>query len=100
MLSDIAWLILAGSIATYAIRWAGYAILIRFKRLDPRVETGMNAVPAAVLTAIIAPAAADGSLAEIGALAAAAVFALAGGSGSLAFIGGSLVLVFLRFLLG
>jgi len=100
MLSDIVWLILAGGLATYAIRWAGYSILVRFKRLDPRVEIGMNAVPAAVLTAIVAPAAADGSPAEIGALAAAAALSFAGGSGSLAFIGGSLVLVLLRYLLG
>jgi uncharacterized membrane protein len=51
------WIILAGALATYATRIGGHLILSRFERIHPRVEAGLNAVPAAVLTTLVAPAA-------------------------------------------
>ena len=49
-------LILALAVATYGTRVAGHLILSRFERLDPRVEAALDAVPAAVITALVAPA--------------------------------------------
>ena len=49
-------LILALALATYGTRVAGHLILSRFERLDPRVEAALDAVPAAVITALVAPA--------------------------------------------
>jgi uncharacterized membrane protein len=50
-------LIVALGLATYATRIGGHLILSRFERIDPRVEAALDAVPAAVLTGIVAPAA-------------------------------------------
>ena len=49
-------LILALGVATYGTRVAGYLILSRFETLDPRVEAALDAVPAAVITALVTPA--------------------------------------------
>jgi uncharacterized membrane protein len=49
-------LILAAALVTYLTRVMGYVILTRFKSIPPRVEAGLEAVPAAVLTSIVAPA--------------------------------------------
>lgn len=57
-------LILALGIVTYGIRVGGYLVLSRFERLDPRVEAALDAVPAAVITALVAPAALATGLAE------------------------------------
>lgn len=48
-------LIVALALGTYATRIAGHLVLSRFGRLGPRVEAGLDAVPAAVMTAIVAP---------------------------------------------
>jgi uncharacterized membrane protein len=40
---------------TYATRIGGDLVLARFKRLNPRVEAALDAVPAAVMTALVAP---------------------------------------------
>ena len=37
-------------------RIGGYLVLSRFERLNPRVEAALDAVPAAVITALVAPA--------------------------------------------
>lgn len=98
-MSETVGIIVAGALATFAIRYGGYAILSRFKRLPPRVDAGLNAVPAAVLAAIIAPAIAEGGLAEVGAVLAAAAVTIAGWGGTLSFAAGSAVLIALRNLL-
>ena len=49
-------LILALALATYGTRIAGHLILSRFEKLDPRVEAALDAVPAAVITALVVPA--------------------------------------------
>lgn len=98
-MSEAFWLILACGLATYLIRWSGYAVLARFDRLHPRVVSGLNAVPPAVLTAIVAPAAADGGLPELAALIVAAVLALVNSNSLLSFFGGAAVLFGLRALM-
>lgn len=56
-LSTTAWVVLAGALATYLTRIGGHLVLSRFSSIHPRVEAALNAVPAAVLTTLVAPAA-------------------------------------------
>jgi uncharacterized membrane protein len=53
-------IILAAAIATYATRIGGYILITTMKRIPPRMEAALNAVPAAVLTTLVAPAFFDG----------------------------------------
>lgn len=48
-------LIVMAGIATYFTRIGGYLLISGFKRIPPRVESALNAVPAAVLTTLVAP---------------------------------------------
>ncbi|MBB3945785.1 putative membrane protein [Rhizobium skierniewicense] len=50
------FIIFAGAIATYITRVGGYVLMTRMKTIPPRVEAGLNAVPVAVLTTLVAPA--------------------------------------------
>lgn len=50
------WLILAAALATYLTRIGGYVLITRLRTLPPRLEQALNAVPAAVLTTLWAPA--------------------------------------------
>ncbi len=59
---DMLLIILGGAVATYLTRIAGYVMIKRFKTIPPRVEAGLNAVPAAVLTTLVAPAALTGGV--------------------------------------
>jgi uncharacterized membrane protein len=49
-------IIIAGAVATYLTRVGGYVLMTRMKSIPPRVEAGLNAVPVAVLTTLVAPA--------------------------------------------
>jgi uncharacterized membrane protein len=49
-------IIFAGAVATYFTRVGGYVLMTRMKTIPPRVEAGLNAVPVAVLTTLVAPA--------------------------------------------
>jgi uncharacterized membrane protein len=49
------FLILMAAIATYLTRIGGYVLMASMKRIPPRVESALNAVPAAVLTTLVAP---------------------------------------------
>lgn len=94
------WVILAGAVATYITRIAGHLVLSRFERVHPRVEAGLDAVPAAVLTTIVAPAAFTGGPAELAALFVAGIAAWRGyGMFGVVITGGS-VLILLRNLAG
>ena len=53
-------IIAAGALATYLTRIGGYVFITRMKRIPPRAEAALNAVPAAVLTTLVAPAAITG----------------------------------------
>jgi uncharacterized membrane protein len=55
-------IIAAGAIATYLTRIGGYVFIMRMKSIPPRAEAALNAVPAAVLTTLVAPAAVTGGL--------------------------------------
>ena len=53
------WLVIIfAGLVTYATRFSGYFILSRFRRIHPRVEAALEAVPAAVLVTIVLPPAA------------------------------------------
>ncbi|WP_316859641.1 AzlD family protein [uncultured Cohaesibacter sp.] len=52
--------ILGGAIVTYLTRIGGHLVLTRFERVHPRVQAGLDAVPAAVLTTLVAPAVLEG----------------------------------------
>lgn len=47
--------ILVAALATYGTRTAGYALIKSMETIPPRMESALNAVPAAVLTALVAP---------------------------------------------
>ncbi|ATN34835.1 hypothetical protein ACO34A_13605 [Rhizobium sp. ACO-34A] len=49
-------LIAAAAVATFITRIAGYMLVKRLKTMPPRLEAALNAVPAAVLTTLVAPA--------------------------------------------
>ncbi|WP_200844236.1 AzlD family protein [Rhizobium sp. 18065] len=49
-------IILASAIATYITRIGGYVLIRKMKNIPPRMEAALNAVPAAVLTTLVAPA--------------------------------------------
>ena len=72
-MSTTLWIILAAALATYLTRIGGHLVMSRFERIHPRVEAGLNAVPAAVLTTLVAPAALSAGPAELVALVVAAL---------------------------
>ena len=94
-MSDMFWIIVAAAVATYLTRIGGHLVLSRFERIHPRDEAGLNAVPAAVLTTLVAPAALSAGPAELAALLVAGLVALRGGMLTM-FIAGSATLILLR----
>lgn len=94
-MSATLWIIVGGAIATYLSRIGGHLLLSRFERIHPRVEAGLNAVPAAVLTTLVAPAATTGGPIEWTALAVAGAVALRASLPAM-FVIGTAVLVLLR----
>lgn len=87
-----AWIILAGAVATYLSRIGGHLVLSRFSRIHPRVEAALDAVPAAVLTTLVAPAAYTGGPVEIITLAVAAIVGLRSGLMTM-FTVGAIILI-------
>lgn len=59
------WIIFFGALVTYATRFGGHLVLSRFKRIPPRVDVALNAVPAAVITTLVAPALVSHGPAEV-----------------------------------
>ncbi|MEO0498475.1 MAG: AzlD domain-containing protein [Pseudomonadota bacterium] len=57
-------IILVGGAVTLINRMAGHYVLRRFEPIPYRVEAALEAVPVAVITAIILPAAIDGGWME------------------------------------
>jgi uncharacterized membrane protein len=93
------WIILAGALLTYLTRIGGHLVLSRFNRIHPRVEAGLDAVPAAVLTTLVAPAVLSAGPAELAALLVAGLVALRGGLMTM-FLSGAAVLIVLRHVIG
>ena len=92
-------IIVAGAIATYLTRIGGYVFITRMKRIPPRVEAALNAVPAAVLTTLVAPAALGAGPAEWAALIVAGLVSLRSGLMAM-FLAGAAVLVLARQFVG
>jgi uncharacterized membrane protein len=93
--STTLWIIIAGAIATYLTRIGGHLVISRFENIHPRVEAGLNAVPAAVLTTLVAPAALGAGPAEWAALIVAGAVSLRGGLMAM-FLAGAAVLILAR----
>ncbi len=53
---DMVVLILMCAVATFATRIGGYVLMTQMKSIPPRLDAALNAVPAAVLTTLVAPA--------------------------------------------
>jgi len=51
----ITLVIAAAAAVTYGTRIGGYVLITRMKRIPPRMEAALNAVPAAVLSTLVAP---------------------------------------------
>lgn len=94
------WIILGGAFLTFLTRIGGHLVLSRFERIHPRVEAGLNAVPAAVLTTLVAPAAMNGGPAELAALATGVVVSLLAGGMMPMFLSSAAVLILVRHLPG
>lgn len=50
------FIVLGAALATYFTRIGGYLLVSSFSTIPPRLEAALNAVPAAVLSALVAPA--------------------------------------------
>ncbi len=98
-MSTTLWIILAGAVLTYLTRVGGHLVLSRFEHIHPRVEAGLNAVPAAVLTTLVAPVAMSAGPAELIALLVAGLVSLRGSMITM-FLTGAAVLIGLRQLIG
>ena len=53
--TDMLLIIFAGAVATFLTRIGGYVLMTQMKSIPPRLEAALNAVPAAVLTTLVAP---------------------------------------------
>lgn len=98
-MSTTIWIILAAALATYLTRVGGHLILSRFDTVHPRVEAGLNAVPPAVLTTLVAPAMLSAGPAEWAAIIVGGLVALRGGLMTM-FLAGAFVLIGLRQFMG
>lgn len=88
-------IIAAGALVTYFTRIGGHLLMSRFHRIHPRIEAGLDAVPAAVLTTLVAPAVANGGPIEWAAMAGAILVAWRGGLIA-TFLAGAVILILLR----
>jgi uncharacterized membrane protein len=93
------WIIFAGAILTYLTRIGGHLVLSRFERVHPRVEAGLDAVPAAVLTTLVAPALLTAGPAEWVALIVTGLVSLRYGMLAL-FLAGTATLIVMRQFVG
>ena len=99
-MSTTLWIIFWGAVATYLTRVGGHLVLSRFERIHPHVEAALDAVPAAVLTTLCAPALFNGGPAEIAAMVVAGIVAFFWAGMMPMFLTGAAVLIVLRHLLG
>ena len=91
-------IILAGAFMTYLTRAGGHMVLSRFDRVHPRIEAALNAVPAAVLTTLVAPAAWNATPTELAALVVACGVALFTSGAMPMFVAGAAVLALAQFI--
>ncbi|MDQ0996403.1 putative membrane protein [Phyllobacterium ifriqiyense] len=96
-MSSIFWIIIAGAVATFLTRIGGHLVLSRFERVHPRVEVALNAVPAAVLTTLVAPAAANADWRGLVALAIAGLVSLRFNALTMFLIGAAVIILLRQF---
>jgi uncharacterized membrane protein len=94
-MSTTFWITIAAAVATYLTRIGGHLVISRFERIHPRVEAGLNAVPAAVLTTLVAPAVLGAGPAEWLALIVAGLVSLRTGLLTM-FVTGAAILIAAR----
>lgn len=92
-------LIAAAAIATFLTRIGGYILVKRLKTMPPRLEAALNAVPAAVLTTLVAPAFFAGEIDVKAAMAASLLIGLRFSAIPM-LIGGWAVVMLMRIYLG
>jgi uncharacterized membrane protein len=92
------WL-LALTAASFACRAAGFW-LMRFVRLDPRLQAALRAAPLAVMVGIVTPAAARGQPAEILALCLIALVMKLARNDLVAALAGVATVALTRYILG
>ncbi|MGH1416692.1 MAG: AzlD family protein [Pelagimonas sp.] len=67
---DTILIIILCASATYATRFGGHLIMLRFGQVNHRVEAALGAVPIAILTALVAPSLLTGGIPGVVALVA------------------------------
>jgi len=92
-------IIVAGAVLTYLTRVGGHLVLSRFESIPPRVEAALDAVPAAVLTTLVAPELLSAGPAEWIAFVAAGLVAVRRGMLAM-FLTGAVTLIVLRQFMG
>ncbi|MEP3430357.1 MAG: AzlD domain-containing protein [Roseibium sp.] len=75
-MTDTVLLVCLCAAATYLTRTGGHLLLSRVSKVHHRAEAALNAVPVAVLTALVAPSIATDSIAEAAAIAVTGLLAL------------------------
>lgn len=92
-------LIATAAAATFLTRIGGYVLVKRLKSMPPRLEAALNAVPAAVLTTLVAPAFFYGEIDVKGAMTASLLIGLRFGAIPM-LIGGWAIVMLMRQFLG
>lgn len=92
------WIILAAALATYLTRIGGHLVISRFDRIHPRVEAGLNAVPAAVLTTLVAPEMVNAGPAEWLAIVVAVLVSLRFGLMPMFLVGAAVLIAARQFM--
>ncbi|MCB8837889.1 AzlD domain-containing protein [Aurantimonas sp. VKM B-3413] len=75
-MADVWLVVVLAGLLTYLTRIGGYLLISRIGRLPPRAAAALDAVPAAVLTAIVGPVLVTGGWPERVAIVACAFLAL------------------------
>jgi uncharacterized membrane protein len=95
--SHMVLLIAAAAIVTFLTRFGGYVLITRMNRIPPRMEAALNAVPAAVLTTLVAPAFFNGGLDTKVAMAAALAVGLRFSPTTMLIVGWIVVMTWRHF---
>ena len=75
-MDDFTLLVLACAAATYGTRFGGHLILSSFGHIHHRVSAALDAVPTAVMAALVAPSLVTHGPIEVAAIVAAGLIAL------------------------
>lgn len=70
-MTDLMWLIVPLALATFLTRITGYLVIARFKTMHFRLEAALDAVPTAVIAALVIPTTINGTWPEFVAIGVA-----------------------------